>query len=106
MEMFRQGSSGKMKKLICIIVLAMLVSGCATPFDWHRQFNNTRSAIASKQNLEGMTKNQVLKQFGKPSTSSIHYLPFGTIEDWTYEDPLYGTMFIKFTDGVVSYAGY
>lgn len=95
-----------MKKLICLLILVMMISGCAT-------FYNLEKALVDKPILNGLTQEQIVERFGVPDDTSTFYSKFGgRTEHWRYYHNSFviggpsGTLSITFENGIVESTSY
>ncbi len=95
-----------MKKILALLLLGLFLSGCTTLNHWQKQWNATRDAIIYRQDLVGMSREQMLEKFGKPDSSSVSYSQNLTIESWGYELSAFGSMNVVVTNGVVTNINY
>lgn len=98
-----------MKKLICLLVLLMLVCGCAA----FNQYENVGRATYEKRNLVGLSRTEIIEMFGHPGHSSISHSQYtGTTETLFYSyssiTPPIGrrSMMIFLINGIVTNVSY
>lgn len=91
-------------KIITILFLILLFSGCATI--------NLDRAIRDRQNFQGKTPQQIRDTLGYPYYKNFSYIGSDFIENWTYEHTSLifpyprTTITITFTNGIVTSVSY
>ena len=99
---------GFMRK-ICLIVWAVLLSGCATVAEMGTHMNNVDQAVMNRKNLVGMTKEELVKEFGSGSQTSASYNGPHSYEHLTYKNTNYvnnETMNVTLVDNIVQNVSY
>ena len=96
-------------KIIIPVLLCFLISGCATVMDMGTHMNNVDQAVMHRKNIVGMTKEELVKEFGSGSQTSASYNGPHSYEHLTYRNTNYvnrETMNITLVDNVVQNVSY
>jgi len=86
-----------------LIILSLLGGGC---FLKNKELlKNIAISYQQKENLQGYTKSQILRRFGKPSFKKVESRNGLRIEYWIYQN-IYAYMKITFIKGIVTKVEY
>lgn len=99
-------------KIIRVFLIFILISsfvGCA---QYYAQQNSLLNAAMNKQDLTGMTQEEILNTFGQPNSTNTSYFMNSRYDMWTYQkifsfaDATYYFIGINFKDGRVQSVHY
>ena len=94
-----------MKKFL-ILLLSISLLGCATM----KQMENQGKSMQNRDNLQGMTQQQILDKYGNPNNSSTSHSLGVTWDTWTYRQTnMFGRayyMIIMFKNWIVCSVNY
>ncbi|RKY27792.1 MAG: hypothetical protein DRP61_03390 [Candidatus Omnitrophota bacterium] len=92
-----------MKKIAVLLgVIFLFIIGCSYYYQQKREIlQNLASAYQNRENLQGYTKTQILRKFGKPQLRKSYLKNELKIETWVYQN-IYSFIEITFIKGVVT----
>ena len=100
-------------KILSVLLLVVALSGCFEISGYYSAQSNQETVMTQRQNLNGMTYQQIKGMFGTPIEVSTMQTQSGVAETWTYKhtsmNMLYNgatMMAVIFNNGVVIAVNY
>ena len=95
-----------MRKIMPLLFVSFLLSGCATVMEIGTHMNNVDLAVMNRRNVVGMTKEQLVKEFGPGSQTNAAYNGPHSYEYLTYTNQMGARMNVTLMDNVVQNVSY
>ena len=89
-----------MKPFFIIVFISLAVIGCVSNSSTEKQLTHFIGAYNTQEDLEGLTKQQVIDRFGKPDFTKTSSMYDNRKDIWAYIN-IYGNIKLTFINGVV-----
>lgn len=93
-------------KNLFMVIPSLFLCGCATVMEMGTHMNNVDLAVMNRRNLVGMTREQLVKEFGEGGQASASYAGNSTYERFQYTNSMGARMNITVVDGLVQNVTY